>query len=224
MYGMILYKEWLKTRWVLAGLLAVLLAALFYSFLNLTKVVEFRGADILWSTLVAKDTVLLELFRYMPAMAGGLLALAQFLPEVKQKRLKLTLHLPFPEGRMLLVMCLYGMASVALLCALHAAACALLLHRWIVWELVGRIVRTMLVWYLAGWAVYLWTAAICLEPTWRRRALLILLIGALVSLLFLSAVPEAYNSFLPWLCVYVLLSGVLVRGSVIRFKEGRQDR
>lgn len=224
MYGMILYKEWLKTRWVLAGLLAVLLAALFYSFLNLTKVVEFRGADILWSTLVAKDTVLLELFRYMPAMAGGLLALAQFLPEVKQKRLKLTLHLPFPEGRMLLVMCLYGMAAVALLCALHAAVCALLLHRWIVWELVGRIVRTMLVWYLAGWAVYLWTAAICLEPTWRRRTLLILLIGALVSLLFLSAVPEAYNSFLPWLCVYVLLSGVLVRGSVIRFKEGRQDR
>ncbi|MBQ3439420.1 MAG: hypothetical protein IJ611_03490 [Bacteroidales bacterium] len=223
MEKMILYKEWLKTRWVLAGIALVMAGVAAYGFLNLAKVVEFRGAEILWTTLIAKDTVLLEAFRYLPAVAGGLLALAQMVPEVQQKRLKLTLHLPYPEGKMLLVIGGYGMAALTLLFALHAGLSALVLGRWLVPELIGRILRTMLVWYLAGWAVYLWTSAICLEPTWRRRVLLAVLLACLLWLLFLSAVPEAYNGFLPVLVVYVLLSALLIRGSVARFKEGYQD-
>lgn len=223
MEKMIVYKEWLKTRWVLLGITLVMAGVSAYALLNLAKVVEFRGAELLWTTLIAKDTVLLEAFRYLPAVAGGLLALAQMLPEIQQKRLKLTLHLPYPEGKMLLVVGGYGMAVLTLLFALHAGLSALVLGRWLVPELIGRILRTMLVWYLAGWAVYLWTAAICLEPTWRRRVLLAALLACLLWLLFLSTVPEAYKSFLPVLVVYVLLSALLIRGSVARFKEGCQD-
>ena len=221
---MIIYKEWLKTRWVLLAIFAVFAGALFYSLLNLTKVVEFRGAAILWSTLVAKDTVLIEILRYLPAVAGGMLAAAQFLPETGRKRLKLTLHLPYPEWKMILMIVCYGLVSLTFVFAFSAAVSALVLGQWIAAELVGRIVRTMLVWFLAGYAAYIWTAAVCLEPTWKVRALLLVLLGALMWLMFLSAVPEAYNGFLPWLCLYTAASYVLVRGSVARFKEGCQDR
>ena len=88
MEKMIVYKEWLKTRWVLLGITLVMAGVAAYALLNLAKVVEFRGAELLWTTLIAKDTVLLEAFRYLPAVAGGLLALAQMLPEIQQKRLK----------------------------------------------------------------------------------------------------------------------------------------
>ena len=90
-------------------------------------------------------------------------------------------------------------------------------------ELVGRILRTAAVWYLAGFAAYIWIAAVCLEPTWGMRVALLLLLAGLVHLLTLSSVPEAYNGILPWLCLYVLCGQLLIFHSVARFKEGLQD-
>ncbi|MCR5351213.1 MAG: hypothetical protein K6E35_01795 [Bacteroidales bacterium] len=223
MNRMIVYKEWLKTRWVLLGILLILAAVTFYCFLNLSKVVEIRGAELLWEALVGKDTVLTEILRYLPLAAGLLLSAAQFVPEVSQKRLKLTLHLPYPQGRMLLNLVVYGLVVLSLLFLAQAAVSALMLSRWVVWELVARILRTMAVWYLAGWAAYLFMAAICLEPTWKLRAVEALVAAGLFALLFKSPVPEAYNGFFPFLLVYVLLSVSLLYYGVSRFKEGKQD-
>ena len=42
-------------------------------------------------------------------------------------------------------------------------------------------------------------------------------------MLFLSAVPEAYNGFFPFLLLYVLAAVGLLYSGVARFKEGLQD-
>lgn len=223
MNKMILYKEWLKTRWVLLGIVLVFAAVTFYCFLNLTKVVEIRGGGLLWEAMVEKDALLVDIFRYLPAVAGAFLALAQFVPEVQHKRLKLTLHLPYPQKRMLLVMVAFGLLILTVLYALQAGVSAFLLAQWVPVELVSRVFRTTLVWYLAGWAAYLFTSALCLEPTWKTRVLVLMVASAFLYLLFLSGVPEAYNGFLPWLVAYTLLSGVLLFHGVARFKEGAQD-
>ena len=223
MNKMILYKEWLKTRWVLLGFVLVFASVTFYCFLNLTKVVEIRGGGLLWEAMVEKDALLVDIFRYLPAVAGAFLALAQFVPEVQHKRLKLTLHLPYPQKRMLLVMVAFGLLILTVLYALQAGVSAFLLAQWVPVELVSRVFRTTLVWYLAGWAAYLFTSALCLEPTWKTRVLVLMVASAFLYLLFLSGVPEAYNGFLPWLVAYTLLSGVLLFHGVARFKEGAQD-
>jgi len=223
MNKMILYKEWLKTRWILLGMFLVLAALTFYCFLNLTKVVEIQGAELLWEALVTKDTVLTELFRFVPAILGALLALAQFIPELQHKRLKLTLHLPYKQSSMLLMMVGYGLVALTLLFALQVCASACILSSWVPGELVGRILRTMAVWYLAGWAAYLFAAALCLEPTWRFRVLILLVAAGLLRILYLSGVPEAYNGFFPYLFLYVLAAGGLLFSGVARFKEGLQD-
>ena len=223
MNKMILYKEWLKTRWVLLGIVLVMAAITFYCFLNLTKVVQIRGAEILWETLVSKETVLTEIFRYVPAAAAALLALSQWLPEMQHKRLKLTLHLPYPQSRMILTIAAYGLVILTVLYALQACCSALVFAQWIPAELIARIVRTMAVWYLAGWAVYLFTSALCLEPTWRFRVLLLLSLAGLLRILYLSPIPEAYNGFFWFLLPYVIASGSLLFLSVSRFKEGYQD-
>ncbi len=223
MNKMILYKEWLKTRWVLLGMALVLAAFTFYCFLNLSKVVEIRGAALLWEALITKETVLTEILRFLPAVVGAVLAVAQFLPEMQHKRLKLTLHLPYSQSRMLLMMMGYGLVLLTLLYVLQAAVCAWILGRWVPVELVGRILRTMAVWYLAGWAAYLFTSALCLEPTWRMRVLILLVAGGLLRLLYLSGIPEAYNGFFPLLLLYVLASAGLLFAGVARFKEGLQD-
>ena len=223
MNKMILYKEWLKTRWILLGIALVTAALTAYCFLNLTKVVQIRGAELLWETLVNKETVLTEILRYVPAIAGAILALSQWIPEIQRKRLKLTLHLPYSQTGMLGVITAYGLVVLTVLFALQAIASAWALSAWVPAELVVRVLRTMAVWYLAGWAAYLFTSALCLEPTWRMRVAVLLVAAGVLRLMFLSGVPEAYNGFFPWLLVYVLLSGGLLFSGVARFKEGLQD-
>ncbi len=223
MNKMILYKEWLKTRWVLLGIALVTAALTAYCFLNLTKVVQIRGAELLWGALVHKETVLTEILRFVPAIAGALLALSQWIPEIQRKRLKLTLHLPYSQTGMLAMITVYGLVALTVLFGLQALASAWAMGTWVPAELVTRILRTMAVWYLAGWAAYLFTSALCLEPTWRMRVVVLLVAAGVLRLMFLSGVPEAYNGFFPWMFVYVLLSGGLLFSGVARFKEGLQD-
>lgn len=223
MNKMILYKEWLKSRWILLGLLLLFAALGTHCLLNLAKVVEFRGAAMLWTALLGKETILIDTLYYLPPVAGLGLALAQFLPEVQHKRLKLTLHLPYPQGRMIVGMALYGMLALALLFGLQTLSFVLVFRSWFVGELIGRVLLSALVWYLAGWAVYLLTAAACIEPTWRLRVVYLILGAAFLHLCYLSGIPEAYNAFLPGMAVTVLLSGSLLFLSVARFKEGVQD-
>lgn len=223
MNKMILYKEWLKTRWVLLAILTVLFSLTFYCLLNLSKVVQIRGAELLWEATVMKEAVLTEILRYLPAFCGAVLALSQWLPEVLHKRLKLTLHLPFPQGKMLLAIAGYGLLALTILLVLQAVVCVCVLRIWLPSEIVVRILKSMAVWYLAGWASYLFTSAVCLEPSWRMRAVILIVGTGLLHLLFLSPVPEAYNSFYPCLLLYVFLSGGLLFAGVARFKEGLQD-
>lgn len=223
MEKMIIYKEWLKTRALIWGMLAVTVLLTAFCFLNLQKNVQFQGEELLWNMLTMKDTVLVEMLRYLPAILGGILALCQFLPETRAKRLKLTLHLPYPQGRMIGGIYLFGLCVLSVLFLLQALSLWAILSRWIVPELISRVMLTVLVWYLAGYGTYIWVGAICIEPTWKMRVVMGIVLVGILYLLFLSQVPEAYNSFLPYLTLYVLFGQVLFFSSTARFKEGLQD-
>ena len=124
---------------------------------------------------------------------------------------------------MLAMITAYGLVALTVLFGLQALACAWAMGTWVPAELVARMLRTMAVWYLAGWAGYLFTSALCLEPTWRMRVVVLGVAAGALRLMFLSGVPEAYNGFFPWLLLFVLLSGGLLFSGVARFKEGLQD-
>lgn len=219
----IIYKEWLKTRWFLLGAVAVAVIFTSYTILNLAKVVEFRGAATLWGAMVAKDALLVDSLRYIPLLIGGLLAIVQFVPEIVQKRLKLTLHLPYPQGKMIECMYWAGMSVLAVIFVLQGAAVAYGLSQWVVCELVSRTVVSVAVWYLAGFAAYTWIAAACLEPVWKTRVVIVLVLAGLFRLLFISSTPEAYSGIMPGLVVFVLCGQVMIFHSISRFKEGVQD-
>lgn len=219
----IFYKEWIKTRWYLLAAALVIAVMTGVTLLQLGKTVEIRGRDLVWRMLILKDTVLVESLRFIPLVVGALLATVQFIPEITHKQLKLTLHLPYPQKRMVLMMYLWGIVALLVLFLLQGGALAGVFRSWVAPELVRRVIATTLPWYLAGLAAYLWVAAICLEPTWKYRILLLLILAGVVYLLFLSSVPEAYNGILAALAVYVALGQVLVFHSIARFKEGAQD-
>ena len=88
------YKEWLKNRWfyVLAAVFSLLLCL--YVTLNLYRLCNLRGAAHFWEAALTKDAIFIQLLHYMPLLLGIAAALVQFIPEMLQKRIKLTLHLP----------------------------------------------------------------------------------------------------------------------------------
>ena len=172
----IFYKEWLKTRWYY--LVAVLLSLGFvgYVLLNFFRAAGLKGIAHLWEVMLLRDAVFVDLLQFVPLVVGLLFAVVQFVPEMQRKCLKLTLHLPCPELRMIGAMLLYGVLLLGALFAVSLGVLFVAFRAVLAPELVRHILLTAAPWYAAGIAAYLLAAWICLEPTWRRR----LLYGAVV--------------------------------------------
>ena len=219
----IFYKEWIKMRWFC--LVAALFLAVFtaYALLRVQRVITFKGAAHIWEVMLEKEVVFIDILQYLPVLLGVLLALVQFIPEMTHKRLKLTLHLPFPQRKMILLMMSVGLAALAVLSAVQAFVLWCYFHTLLAPELVSRILLTSLPWYLAGLALYPLAAWVCLEPTWRRRVADILVAVGVCRLFFLSETPQAYDGMLPWLLALLLCVLFFPLLSVYRFKQGCQD-
>lgn len=218
----IFFKEWIKARRYFWGTAIVSLCFVVYVLLRLNRVVEFKGAAHLWEILLMKNTVFIELLEYIPVVIGILLAVVQFVPEMLQKRLKLTLHLPYPQQRMILSMVLAGILMLAVIFAVHYLVLWGYLVNVLAPELWMRILLTALPWYLAGFAAYLFTAWICLEPVWKCRGVYALVAAGVLRIFFLQDVPEAYNCML-WILLFwtVSITGFSLL-SVNRFKQGKE--
>ena len=206
----IFFKEWIKTRGLFFIALLVSLCFAGYVMMRINRVITFKGADHLWAILLSRDTVFIELLQYLPLIIGALFASLQFIPEMTQKRLKLTLHLPYPQQRMILLMLLAGVAQISIVFLLQAASLWIYLQQHIACEMVARILLTAAPW-------------ICLEPTWKLRIVNLLIAAGIVRIFFLLDKPEAYNSFLPTLIIFTIPCASLSIRSVVRFKEGCQD-
>lgn len=219
----IFYKEWIKMRWFC--LVAALFLAGFtaYALLRVQRVITFKGAAHIWEVMLEKEVVFIDILQYLPVLLGVLLALVQFIPEMTHKRLKLTLHLPFLQRKMILLMMGVGLAALAVLSAVQAFVLWCYFHTLLAPELVSRILLTSLPWYLAGLALYPLAAWVCLEPTWRRRVADILVAVGVCRLFFLSETPQAYDGMLPWLLALLLCVLFFPLLSVYRFKQGCQD-
>lgn len=219
----IFYKEWIKTRWYF--LLSTLLLAAFtgYCLLNVSRIIEFQGAVHLWEVMLERDAIFVDLLTYLPLLAGLLLAVFQFVPEMQQSRLKLTLHLPYPHYRMIAAMLLYGTLMLCIAFLVSLVMIGVCFDAVVARELFAHVILTALPWYVAGLAAYFLAAWVCLEPTWKRRILNMLVGVGVLRIFFLAPAPEAYNRFLPWLALFTLLLSMLSMLSVYRFKTGEQD-
>lgn len=219
----IIFKEWIKTRMVFFIALVLALATAGYAMLMVNRLIELKGVEHLWLIMLLKDNTFIDIIKYVPVAVGIAVGVAQMAPEMSQKRLKLTLHLPYPQGRLLALMLATGASELLIIFVLQTAVVAMRYSFLLPAELVWRVMLTSLPWYLAGFAAYFFVTSICLEGTWRRRIIIGLLGVAALMIFFLQPTPEAYNGMSLLLVIVVILLSILSFGSVIRFKEGRQD-
>ena len=208
----IFYKEWIKMRCFYPLSALFLFGATAYALLRVQRVITFKGAAHVWEVMLEKEVVFIDILQYLPALLGVLLAVVQFVPEMAQKRLK-----------MILLMSGIGLGALALLFIVQTAVLWGYFHALLAPELVARILLTALPWYLAGLTLYLLTAWICLEPTWKRRLANLLIAVGVCRIFFLSDTPQAYDGMLSWLALLLVCSLFFPLLSVYRFKQGCQD-
>jgi len=218
----ILGKEWLKTRLAAAVSLTMCLAICAYAILRINRLVALKGADHLWIIMLLKDNTFINAIQYTTVISALIIGIAQMAPEMTQKRLKLTLHLPYPQMRMIGLMLSVGLMELIVIYALQCVSIAVFYSSLIPASLVCRVVLTSLPWYFAGLIAYLFASAVCLEGAWPRRVALALLGICAVMICYLQSASEAYNAMIWILVVFVFLFALMPLGSVLRFKEGRQ--
>lgn len=213
-------KEWLKTRMVVLLSLVVSLGLCVYMLLSVSRLIDANGMMLVWDTLLNRDVLLVEMLRFVPLVVGVLLGVAQMLPEMLQKRIKLTLHLPIAIWKSVGVMILYGAIVMVGLMALNLGVCATVMAQWLPKELLQHIFLTAIVWYVAGLLAYFFTTWVVLEPTWGMRVLELLFAAVCLRGFYMSMMPEVYNAFLPIMVVFTVLCAGLPLLSIDRFKRG----
>ena len=214
------YKEWIKTRKVIGVLFILTLAVIAYSFIEVTHAIRLDDANNVWYGFLFMDNSLPSVALLLPVIVGLALALVQFVPEMTNKRLKLTLHLPANESSIVASMLLFGYFVLIgfYVCSVlvYIVGFSFLFSSEIIQMLLSKLIPA----FVSGLAAYGFTAWICFEPQWKQRVLNLLVAIGLLSVLFVSQFAGVYLHFCFGLLVLLVASFVLPFYSVLRFKHG----
>lgn len=221
----LILKEWLKTRRVFFIMALLMIVVAVYCIMKINAMIEARGIVQLWLAMLYKDVNMLNITQWLPLLCGLAIGVAQTVPETSHSRLKLTLHLPVPRAKLILTMLVIGLCELLIIFIVQLAMISIYYNTIIAPSMLSWVIVTLIPRYLAGLAAYLWTTAIVLEGTWRRRMLLIIL--GVVNIMFFYQNIDCMGVYTGWpliaLVLFIPMISVLSFGSIIRFKEGLRD-
>lgn len=219
----LLFKEWIKTRRVVTLIGIIFVALIIYTLINTGQQFRIGGAVQIWSTVILKDMPILPGFaQWIPLLAGLLLGVSQFAPEMHDKRLKLTLHLPMLETKIMSVLLFFGIGILLFIFLLSYLVLSFSFSFYYPSEIIKAMIWANLPYLLAGVFGYLFAAWISLEPVWRQRIGYTLAAIGFLSFLFIRSVSGAYMPFMPYLVVLMVLFFFFPFYSMYRFKDGAQ--
>lgn len=216
----IFYKEWIKTKRVmmLITLLAILLLG--YMWLGTAELFRTNSAVSIWSGVIGgKTSAVSSMFYYLPVLIGLFLGVVQFVAEITDKRLKLTLHLPKNELKIISCLFAYGVISLLVISILYFIFVLSIQRVYYPAEVISFSIIGCIQYILLGIGLYFVSAWTIIEPIWRKR-----IFGAVVGLsalyLFWDYLLNPVGVALLVVLDIMLLSGALL--SVGRFKDGAQ--
>jgi hypothetical protein len=221
MYQSLLYKEWIKTRDMIALMAIVFISVGVYSFMKIAETGRLMGMVNYWESTIQKGLSFFGYFEYLPLLLGILLAVTQYVPELQSKRLKLTLHLPLPEKNIMAVMLTYGLAVELVFILITVPLLLFGLSFRFPQEIVRGAFQLILPWFLAGLAAYLIASWICLEPQWKQRVLNCIPGVGMISFFFIGVKAGAYQPLIIYLIGLIVLAFTFSFYSARRFKEGK---
>ncbi|MCD6440813.1 MAG: hypothetical protein J7L86_03370 [Candidatus Marinimicrobia bacterium] len=220
MYQAILYKEWLKIRWVVLGSVLVILGFMVYIGLNVRQYFEMNNPINVWVYFVQRKALYYSVLKYIPTFTAIILAIVQFAPEMAKKRYRLTFHLPFSETKSLLFMSSIGLAFVLLIAIIILIGLAIIGSIYFPAEVTISSLITVLPWLLAGFVSYLATSATVLDPSWKYRVLMVLFFVPFIQSLFLERGYCEYQYSIGTYFLVSILFGIIILFPGYRLRKG----
>ncbi len=218
MFKALVYKEWLKVRWTYISLSLISILAILYIFLEVSHGIELNGSIAFWGFIIYKKYPFAADLTYLPFITGVVIALVQFYPEINSGRLKLTLHLPMKENKILLQTVMIGGGLVLLLSVFNLAFIGLLSASYFPGQVSKFTLVTLVPAYLAGLIAYFAVSAIMVEPIWSRRIPMIIFFAGFVSVLL------GFSEYTALLLLFYLITGSFAVVTIILsgfyFKRG----
>lgn len=220
MWKSVFYKEWLKIRWFIVVYTLIGILGIGYLFLALKHNFAFSGGKNVWNAVLFQGYQFYSLFKYVPLVGGLTIAIAQYLPEIVNKRLKLTFHLPLAENKVLLLMQTFGAGSLLVSFLIFSGLLSGLSLIYFPIEIVTDSVIAILPWLLAGLAAYFILALIILEPNRVFRFFYLLVGGFFLTIYFASSATAAYAPVNSGLVVLTALLSIAFVFPAYRFRKG----
>ncbi|MRR19250.1 hypothetical protein EG827_03565 [bacterium] len=216
----LIYKEWIKIRLVVWIAVGISLVALINIFLKVRHDILFVDAANYWYSFLFRGVTYFSILRFLPFIIGLAIAIAQYIPETVNKRIKLTFHLPVSENGVLIWMHAFGalvlLAVLLAVIVLFTAGSAIFFPT----NIIRASLLTMLPWFLGGMATYFLVALILLEPIWLYRGLYTAVAAGFVTVFYTGASIGAFSPVLLPLALITLLLSFVVLFSGYRFRKG----
>jgi len=221
MFQAILSKEFLKIRFIYLALIVLFIVTLVYLYIStLQSFTKIEPHSMLWYQAVHIGNIYYDVLKFLPSFAAFVIALSQFLPEIHKKKFRIPLHLPINQNKMVF---LYLSVGILLLSLLNSILflCLYFISSIFYPSLIAlSAIETALPWVLASFLVYTFCVAIMIEPYFKRKFFLGVLMFMLVALFFLNDKYLAYNKLYAFLGLLLVLSLFMPLLSLYRFKNG----
>lgn len=215
----IFYREWHKTRLFVIGSLVITVSVMIYILLSFAHDIRVSGLTTIVRNITVNNLQPLSAFKFVPTILGALLAIGQFIPEVTDGKLKLTLHLPFNEHYIMATLLAYG--SLALFCVLSVGVLlSMIIGKYIPFSMMNYIVMSVHPWLVSGHITYALVAASIIEPYWARRISLLPIMLTFQFILLLDARPMAQSDSWLFMIFSIVVSFIAPFYNMIRYKNG----
>lgn len=214
-----LYKEWMKMRLYWGIAFACNILVFIYIYIKTRHMFVLEHAEMVWYQVIHIHTLFYEQIKYLPLATGIVLGAAQFIPEIRNRRLRLSLHLPVRPHVLVLSYLLIGLVAVGVICFVDIFLLYLIAGIFFPVEVVVRAMLTIFPWLLAGMVSFLGTSLVVLEPEWLRKIFCLAVSCGFVWLFFQSNIPGSYTTVIGKLSLASLFFIPAIALSVFRFRN-----
>ncbi|MDE6452486.1 MAG: hypothetical protein K2L23_09465 [Odoribacter sp.] len=219
------YKEWIKTRWAFLGMLLLGIASILYIFTAVENKITLLGAKTILLRILYDEppVIYYASFRYIPLLTALAIGISQYVPEITQKRIRLTLHLPVKNNVLIGGMAGFGLILLTLGNLLYAGLFLYYNIRLFPAEITRPVMISLTPWLLSGYIVYNFIAMIAMEPGKWRKVVYSVIAWYILQFFLVGDNPHgAFGASTPVMALMVVLSSVLVLYASQRFYKGER--
>lgn len=219
----IYYKEWLKTRWFAVFTIILGVGICLYIYLDITSSFKIHGAfDYIIRVMYSNPQANFyrALLMYYPLVTSFCIGLSQYLPEVIDRKIKLTLHLPLKHNSVLTMMQSFGVLLLTIIYSIVILLFFLIGFKFFPVEVNRAFAISLAPWLLGGYASYFMISMISLEPVFFKQIIFAVVAYFFVKLYYVGYEHGDTVSLILPLLLLMLIAGLTQFYTINRFIKG----